>query len=495
MKSMRGLLPTLLLVLLPFVARAQQPLPAQMPAWMQSPTWEELQEVGLPLVEIVTIDGEEPTCDYISPPEGISGLTIDNATKVPGRLRKWVHGEVVYDSGDYEEDVSGMRIKIRGNTSAYEPKKPFKVKLEKKADLLCRGDNDYKDKEWVLMKDDYDIDGDGLLHLMIGLEVGRRCGMSWEPQAEFVNLMINGDYRGVYMLCESIKRGKTRIDVDKDTGFVIERDPYWWKEDLSFSTYRHQMHYTFKYPESEDVTTQQVDETRTLMDEVEKAIWYGCIDTLIDIENTASWLMAHDILGTWDAAGSNIFVYKYDDSPESKLKMGPLWDFGSIMWMKGEWSNVHIGETFYFHYLLEMAAWENLPFIEAYQELWEKRGCFVIDEMLDFLTAFLASDEAEALQTCNVWDMARWEHLKPSVEEVGQKAITWFRERKEWLSEKVLPMGIGGVRQDQRADNDGWHDRYYDLGGAPATGTAKGFHIKVGQQSGRQRAVKMFNIR
>jgi hypothetical protein len=78
---------------------------------------------------------------------------------------------------------------------------------------------------------------------------------------------------------------------------------------------------------------------------------------------------------------------------------------------------------------------------------------------------------------------------------VGQKAITWFRERKEWLSEKVLPMGIGGVRQDQRADNDGWHERYYNLGGAPTTGTAKGFHIKVGQQSGRQRAVKMFNIR
>lgn len=443
-------------------------------------------------MEVTTVDGEEPTCDYISPPDGLSGLTIDNATKVPGRLRKWRNGEVVYDSGDYVEGASGMRIKIRGNTSAYEPKKPFKVKLEKKADLLCRDDEAYADKEWLLMKDDNDIEANELLHLMIGLQVAERCGMPWEPKSEFVNLMVNGDYRGVYILCESIKRGKTRVDVNKDTGFIIERDPYWWKEDLFFTTDRHQINYTFKYPEADDVTAEQVDTIKTQMDKVEDAIWNGQLDTLVDLDNMARWLMAHDILGTWDAIGSNIYLVKYDDSPDSKIQMGPLWDFGSIMRMTGEWANVHTGEEFYFHYLLDMAASVNIPFIEAYQTAWDERGKYVPDEMVAFLTAFLASDVAVSLQKSNHWDMARWQLLKPSVKEMVQQAITWFKERKEWMSETLVPMRIGEIRQDPWTETVGNDVRYYDLGGIPAAANTKGIRIRVDHQSGRERAVKIY---
>ena len=90
----------------------------------------DLLDVGLPVVEIETVDGKLPTCDVVSGlPYGINVNSIANATKVPGRLTISNKDAVLYDSGDYEEDKSGMTFKIRGNGSGLSVKKPYKIKL------------------------------------------------------------------------------------------------------------------------------------------------------------------------------------------------------------------------------------------------------------------------------------------------------------------------------------------------------------------------------
>ena len=115
-----------------------------------------IHSLGLPVITIETVDGEEPTCERADPPEeeGAVGMGITNATKVPGRLCITLGGDTLYDSGPYVKGASGMRVKIRGNSSAWTPKKPYKVMLERKADLLLRGDEErYADRDWVLLKD------------------------------------------------------------------------------------------------------------------------------------------------------------------------------------------------------------------------------------------------------------------------------------------------------------------------------------------------------
>ena len=110
-------------------------------------TLDSIKSLGLPLITIETVDGEEPTCEYVEHPEGMAGYGTRNATKVPGRLTITLGEKVLYDSGPYEKNVGGMRIKIRGNSSAYPRKKPYKVKLEVGADLLLRGDEEkYADR-------------------------------------------------------------------------------------------------------------------------------------------------------------------------------------------------------------------------------------------------------------------------------------------------------------------------------------------------------------
>ena len=112
-----------------------------------------IQALGLPVVAIETVGGEEPTCEYVNHPEGMAGYGTRNATKVPGRLTITLGEDTLYDSGPYVKDSSGMRVRIRGNTSAWPPKKPYKVKLERSADLLLRGDEEsYADKDWLLLR-------------------------------------------------------------------------------------------------------------------------------------------------------------------------------------------------------------------------------------------------------------------------------------------------------------------------------------------------------
>jgi hypothetical protein len=54
----------------------------------------------------------------------------------------------------------------------------------------------------------------------------------------------------------------------------------------------------------------------------------------IDVESFARWLLAHDILGTWDSYGSNLFIARYD-TLDSKVRMPVLWDFDTIFRMEG----------------------------------------------------------------------------------------------------------------------------------------------------------------
>ena len=170
----------------------------------------QVADAGLPVVYITTITGERPTfrTAYKENPDWI-GNTITDEEKLPGRVYIQFKGKTLYDSHEYVKDSTGMTIKVRGNTSAFLSNKwPYKIKLQKKADLLFR-DNDsiYKDKEWILIKDE-DIKN------MIGFKVNELMKMQWTPAFKYVNVVMNGRYEGLYMLLESVKRNqKCRLKI------------------------------------------------------------------------------------------------------------------------------------------------------------------------------------------------------------------------------------------------------------------------------------------
>lgn len=397
-------------------------------------------DTELPLITITTVNNEEPTCNYRSAPPGESGAGICDATKVPGRLVMTSGSETWYDSEEYDAGAKkGMTIKIRGNTSAYSAKKPYKIKLQKgvKADLLAksngRSDSIFEERDWILLKDGTS------LNTFVGMTVADIAGTEWTPEFAFVNLVLNDNYRGVYLLIESIGRGDGRINIKK-SGYVIERDAYWWNEQADGNPYfktTQNKGYTFKYPDEDDITSEQIEYIKNYMNLVEASITDGTYDGLIETETFARWLLVHDMLGTWDSHGSNVYITKNDNTDSSKIRMSTPWDFDSNYYMEGSWANIH-NDT-YFFYMNRLLSSENTEFLDSYKAHWDGLKGKVQSELNTTLSS-LRSRQGDAINASRRLDATRWGGTYKSVEDNISTAENWFTSRIPWLETHIGEM-------------------------------------------------------
>ena len=412
-----------------------QPAKAQSDTLSLSVYDAQLRAINLPLVEIWTVDGVEPTATIVPAPEGMWGTTLRDREYVYGRMRMSINGEVVYDSGD-----SGMKIRLRGNSSGAEEKKPYKVKLVQKEDLLFRGESKYEDKDWVLQR----LYDELLMKIFTGLKVGMLVGLEWEPQWEYVNVVVNGEYKGDYLLLESVEREKGRIDIDK-SGYIIEDDAYWWNEDVYFKSDRlyPQVGYTFKYPETEDLNDSIIGNIRDFIFEFEDAlVGHADISWYIDIPNWAAWLLAQDILSQNDSGGTNRYLYKRDYDPEdpyrTKLQMGPLWDFDASLGATDSWAAIHNRHySFYYNRLLQRD-----DFNSSYVAQWEEIRETLYDDVVTHLRE-INECKGEAIDKSRAMNMLLYpeDEVTPFEEKVGN-VCQWLEERIAWLDSQLLPDNI-----------------------------------------------------
>ncbi|MBR6036990.1 MAG: CotH kinase family protein [Bacteroidaceae bacterium] len=415
-----------ILFLTPFICKAQ------------AADYQQVAEgLVLPILYINTVNAEEPTCDYVVHPEGSMGKSITNATKVPGRLIIKKEHKTLYDSGNYQKGVSGLTIKIRGNTSAYyNPKKPYKLKLQKKQDLLFRGnENVYQDKNWLLIPLS--------IFPLAGFKINELLGMPYVPQSSHVNVFINGDYRGIYFLMESVQQNaQCRVRINKDSGYLVERDPYWWNEDLYFTTsvYSGPSYcYTFKYPDSEDVTTWQMQYIQGAINQMESSLQDGTYPDYIDVESFAKWLLGHDILGTQDSGGANMYFAKYDETSASKIFMPCLWDFDSMTRMGDAWAKIHT-EQGYFQQLLNAS---NSTFTNSYCSLWHQLSNTLFSEMDNYFEQFEQTEEWAAIEQSLLLDQQRWNYTDCTLAEDASFVRQWFVDRKVWMDEAIEGIETG----------------------------------------------------
>ena len=100
-------------------------------------------------------------------------------------------------------------IKLRGNSSLNSEKKPYLINFDKKTTFL---DMPCNDKKWTLIPNMYDK---SLLRNMLGYKMSFIFGLKFSPSCRFVDLILNGDYRGNYMICDKIEVKEDRIDIVK----------------------------------------------------------------------------------------------------------------------------------------------------------------------------------------------------------------------------------------------------------------------------------------
>lgn len=383
-----------------------------------------MANTGLPIIIIETEDYVWPECDYLGPPKGSHGLSITNNDYVYMKLSLIDgNGNTLYESSDE------AKIKIRGNTSAVGDKKPYKIKLDKKVDLLSfvsdRTGDWYKDKEWVLLTSGTTI------NTAVGFAVNDLVGMSFTPKYEYVELFINGDYRGTYILIESVKDGnikdgkQSRCKVAED-GFIIENDVYWWNEDLFFRTDLLKKNFTFKYPDSEVISESEITYIKKYVNDFEKSLIRDddSYSEYIDVDSFASWALVHEYIGQFDFRGSNQYLVKYDSTEGSKLRMETTWDLEEIFNQVNEVSNMNKEDFFYTSMLFEKES-----FKEKFSVLFNETK----DKVVSAVTQKIENIDIDAVNESRKIDALRWNCEYVTVEEEMEKDISWLESRITWM--------------------------------------------------------------
>lgn len=253
----------------------------------------------------------------------------------------WMEAEGAESVGSAKEPLP-LEIKARGNwTRKGFAKKPFKLKLGKKQKLLGLS----KSKHFAILA--HADDSFGYLKNFTGFNLGRRIGLPWTPSQQPVEVVINGDYRGLYFLTESIRVESDRIDIaelkDGETdlsllsgGYLIELDNYdepndsqiQMQEKGSYPGFKDMLRITFDTPEvyseyQRMFITEQFSKMNNLIGECSDDLW-----SYIDMDDLARYYLICEIMSHVEAFHGSTYMFR-DRGENQKWHFSPLWDFGN----------------------------------------------------------------------------------------------------------------------------------------------------------------------
>ena len=216
-------------------------------------------------------------------------------------------------------------IRERGNASRTFPKKPYRIKFANKHKVLGSKANA---KKWTLINNYGDKT---LMRNQLAFELSRRFGMPYTPFCAYVDVVLNGDYKGCYQLCDQIEVRKNRVDIEEMTpednsgetltgGYLIEVDAYAEEEpEQSMFWSDKGTGVTIKSPGDDEITPEQKEYIRAHYSTME-INWKD----YLDLNTFLRHFLVGEMSGNTDTYWS---VYMYKHRLNDTMYVGPCWDF------------------------------------------------------------------------------------------------------------------------------------------------------------------------
>ena len=244
------------------------------------------------------------------------------------RLTKININIIIVNEGKVNTKQTGT-IKLRGNSSLDSEKKPYLLKFDEKATFL---DMPCNEKKWVLVPNMYDK---SLLRNILGYKMSSLFGLKFSPSCRFVDFILNGSYRGNYMICDKIEVKDDRVDISTmdetctqepeiSGGYLLQATGSKKKSAPELFNTAKGIALSFEYPDIDDITEAQKTYIQNKLDEIEAKIYEGNVEN-IDVESFARYFLVEDFSGNQDGIYNSVFFYK--ERGDDKLYFGPVWDF------------------------------------------------------------------------------------------------------------------------------------------------------------------------
>jgi len=378
---------------------------------------------------------------------------------------------------DNDNDTIDMRDRIRGrgNNSWRDwrarRKKSYRINFKNETSLLGLE----AARNWVLLAQHRD---ETLLYNAVAFELGNRFAFKFNHTFNFVDLYLNGEYKGNYMLTEQNEVGAGRVNIDREAGWFAEIDEYYDTEP-KFRTVNYDLPVMIKWPkrgrapkDGEENPAYEAlrNDFNALTDALASPNFpESGYRELIDIITFIDFLMVNELVANTDLSHPrSTFLYKDKDGV---ISMGPLWDFDSgYGWSYRNWMESGFNDHFNHperrppvHDFFKRF-YEDPVFLVKYKERW--------NEMYDTTASvpLFIDDMAKKLEKSAERNFENWWYkthapftdTRPAQPNVFKDAIVrlknWYGARVYYLNAEfngvdVLPKSKS-FQNDNDSDND-----------------------------------------
>lgn len=329
---------------------------------------------------------------------------------------------------------ANVNIKGRGNSTwSFFPKKSYRLKFEEKVSLL----DEPKDKSWVMLANYSDKT---MLRNQTAFYMGSISNLDYTPRLHFVELVLNGDFRGNYLLGDKLKIGKNRVNVGND-GFLLEIDARATDDEITFKTQHISNPFIIKDPDVV-IGDDNYNYVRNYVLMAENALYSDNFtdekegwQKYIDMESFVDWYLINEIAKNTDAVFYSSCYMNLKRN--GKLKMGPLWDF-DIAFGNVNYNDNYLTSGFKIRYTSWFSRlFKDPAFVKRVKERFNYFYSHKNDIMhyIDENAHYLRYSVKENNNRWDILDKYVWPNyvvLGDYTEEVNYLK-SWIDERMEWL--------------------------------------------------------------
>lgn len=302
---------------------------------------------------------------------------------------------VISEGGKNVLATENTGVRGRGNASWNYPKKPYRLKFDKKQQLL---NAPAKAKKWTLINNYGDKT---LMRNILAFELSRRVGLAYTPFCYPVDVVLNGEYKGCYQLCDQVEVNENRVNITEmepedialpelSGGYLIEIDAY-AKSETSYFISTSGMPVTIKSPDDDDIVSAQSKYITDFFNAMETAAFstsFADEETgyrkYLDLDSFLKHFIVGELSGNTDTYWS---VYMSKDRNSDKLYTGPVWDFDLAFDNDQRTYPVNVLNDF----------------------IYATKGSVASASVRDFVNVIVKEDEAARQRLVEIWNQVRTE--------------------------------------------------------------------------------------
>lgn len=354
----------------------------------------------------------------------------DRETKVPARLQ-------IYGEDSPSSEILELTVRGRGNSTFHVPKYGIKLEFSKKTSLLGMP----KDKDWALRSNYGDKT---LLRDFMMNRLANRLGVSYVPRMRYVELYLNREYKGLYLLTETVKSSKNRVPLSKsDSSFLFEKEDSKKIDDPYFETRDGNL---IHIQEPKQLSEKSLQMAKDHLDDFEvylhrQNFWgVDLLSNWLDIRDFLEYYWVQEFAKNEDGKFTRSVFFYWEKG--GTIHFGPLWDFDLGFGNESREKFAMPENWFIRNYRWNRYILMDARMQEMAKEYWTAhRETF--HELIDSIPLYKSQIEKAAKNDIKRWPILDntflWalRHSYDSYDEAVDSMTVWMEKRFQWIEDNL----------------------------------------------------------